>query len=125
LFSKSVVLKLHKKIIRKTGGTFGIRDENLLMSSLNQPFQTFAGVELYPSVEEKAGKLLETIIKNHPFVDGNKRTAYVLFKLYLYRNNLKIIASEDEKYNFVMAIAEGKYNFEKIVEWIRKNTKKF
>ena len=116
MFSKSVVLKLHKKIIRKTGGTFGIRDENLLISSLNQPFQTFAGVELYPSVEEKAGKLLETIIKNHPFVDGNKRTAYVLFKLYLYRNNLKIIASEDEKYNFVMAIAEGKYNFEKIVE---------
>jgi death-on-curing protein len=53
------------------------------MSSLNQPFQTFAGVELYPSVEEKVGKLLETIIKNHPFVDGNKRIAYVLFELYL------------------------------------------
>ena len=123
MFSIDLVKKIHKKIILETGGSYGIRDVNLLKSALEIPFQTFGGEDLYPSNIEKAAKLLESIIKNHPFIDGNKRTAYVLFTLYLEFNNLNINATEDEKYEFVINIAQGKYSFEDILKWINAHIK--
>ncbi|WP_029520053.1 type II toxin-antitoxin system death-on-curing family toxin [Persephonella sp. IF05-L8] len=124
MFPVDLVNKIHNRIISETGGSYGVRDINLLKSALEIPFQTFEGKELYPSIEEKAAKLLETLIKNHPFVDGNKRTAYVLFTLYLELNGFYIKAEEDEKFKFVMKIAESKYSFKEILEWIKANTNK-
>jgi len=123
LFSTELVLRIHEEIIMETGGTLGVRDKNLLESSLKQPFQTFEEKELYPSAEEKAAKLIEAIIKNHPFIDGNKRVAYVLFRLFLEENGLKIIADEDEKFNFVTGIASGRYDFSEIIKWVKTHVK--
>ncbi len=71
--SKQHILKLHEMLIAQSGGTPEIRDDGLLESALNTPFQSFGDTELYPSLLEKAARLGYGLIKNHPFVDGNKR----------------------------------------------------
>lgn len=116
------VLGLHKLLIDRFGGSFGVRDEGALDSAINRPFMTFDGVDLYQSPIEKAAALIESLAKNHPFVDGNKRTAYYLSRKYLNQNNIEIIAKEDEKYDFVINIASGNYSFEDIIDWLNKNT---
>ena len=68
------ILELHKQSIKLYGGSMSIRDEGLLQSAIQRPFQTFGGKYLYATVYEKAAALGESLIENHPFVDGNKRT---------------------------------------------------
>ncbi|MEP1096365.1 MAG: type II toxin-antitoxin system death-on-curing family toxin, partial [Cyclobacteriaceae bacterium] len=77
MISEREALEIHSILIERFGGSEGIRDKALLLSALNRPFQTFDGNELYPTVIDKAAAILESIIKNHPFIDGNKRTGYV------------------------------------------------
>jgi len=79
--------------------------------------------ELYPSPSEKAAALIESMLINHPFIDGNKRIGYVLLRLLLMEYKLDIVASEDEKYEFVINIAKSIFKFPHIVEWISKRTK--
>ncbi len=114
------VLKIHIIIIEKFGGMEGIRDKNILDSALNRPFQTFEGKDLYPTSIDKASALIESVVKNHPFIDGNKRTGYVLMRLLLLNNGLDIQATRNEKYDFVIEIANGKFDYEHIKEWIEK-----
>ncbi len=123
MFSLKFVKNFHKEIIENTGGSLGIRDENILESSLKVPFQTFGNEELFSTPIEKASKLLELIIKNHPFVDGNKRTGYVLFRLFLEINGFKITATEEEKYKFIMDIAYRNIKYQEILKWTEKHTK--
>ena len=78
MISREEVLAIHDILLSRFGGRQGVRDQVLLDSAINRPFQTFDGQELYPSPIDKASALFESIITNHPFVDGNKRTAYVL-----------------------------------------------
>ena len=115
------VLNIHEFLINKFGGSHGLRDESLLKSALARPFQSFDQVDLHKSHVEKAAALIESIVTNHPFIDGNKRTGYVLMRLYLMENGLDIRADLDEKYDFVIAIASGKISYEQIVEWIRNH----
>lgn len=77
------VLEIHHVLIRKFGGSQGVRDENGLKSALERPFSGYGETEFYPNPEEKAGAILESIVNNHPFIDGNKRTGYVLVRLVL------------------------------------------
>lgn len=76
--SKEQVLKLHSQLIESFGGSDGVRDENLLDSALESPFQTFNGEELYPTLQAKAARLGYGLIKNHCMIDGNKRTMYFI-----------------------------------------------
>lgn len=94
-----------------------------LESALARPFQTFGGEDLYPDFFTKAAAIGESIIINHPFIDGNKRTGYVLMEAILRVGNLKITAANDDLYNFVIAISTGEKKFEEIVEWLEENTK--
>lgn len=80
---------------------------------------TFDNVDLYPQIEDKAAAILESIVKNHPFVDGNKRTGYILMRYLLLESGKDIQADENEKYRLVISIAEGKISFEKIRKWIK------
>ena len=73
MLTKQQILLLHSQLIRQSGGSDGIRDEGMLDSAINQPFQTFDDMELYPSIVDKAVRLGYGLITNHPFVDGNKR----------------------------------------------------
>ncbi|MCE2734803.1 MAG: type II toxin-antitoxin system death-on-curing family toxin [Chryseotalea sp.] len=118
------VEKIHEILIERFGGAKGIRDKGLLESSISRPFQTFDGQELYPHVFDKAAAIFESLITNHPFIDGNKRTAYVLMRLFLKNNQFDIYANEEEKYQFVIQAASGELKFDQIKSWIEKNTKK-
>jgi len=115
-------LEIHQVLIREFGGSQGVRDENGLKSALERPFSGFGETEFYPSSEEKAGAILESIVKNHPFIDGNKRTGYVLMRLVLMNFGKDIQATQDEKHDFVIAVASGKLDFQQIATWIKQRT---
>ena len=116
--------KIHKVLVDTFGGTHGIRDLDALQSALARPFQTFDNADLYPSVLEKAASLIESLLNNHPFVDGNKRTGYVLTRLFLLTNKYNIEATQQDKYDFVINIASGKIRYEEILMWLKSHTKK-
>ena len=118
MMSLEQVERVHEILIDKFGGRKGLRDKGLLESSIKRPFQTFDKKELYPEPVDKAAAILESIISNHPFVDGNKRTAYVMARLFLRANNLDIKATQDEKYEFVISAARGEIRFDQIKEWL-------
>ena len=115
-----LAIEIHSVLIKRYGGKTGIRDQALLESALERPYQTFDGAELYPSTVDKASAIIESIVKNHPFLDGNKRTGYVLMRLMLRRDKIDIKATQDQKYEFVIQIASGKVDFEKIKTWLNE-----
>lgn len=119
MISLQEVLKIHEILIERFGGTKGVRDLELLKSSLNRPLQTFDKKDLYPSTTEKAAALLESIVKNHPFHDGNKRIGYTLCRLILLENGIEVKATENEKYDFIIQIAQNKIDYEQILSWIK------
>ena len=100
----------------------GVRDEGSLKSTLSRPFQTFGGNDLYSSIDEKAAAIGESIIINHPFLDGNKRTGYILMEAVLRYGNKKITLEDEEVYQFVIDISTGKVKFDEIVDWLKNNT---
>jgi len=116
-------IHIYEVLIDKFGGSKGIRDIGLLESALSRPFQTFDQKELYSEPIEKAAALIESILINHPFVDGNKRIGYVLMRLLLLEYGLDISASQDEKYEFVINIAKGTFSFPQIVDWLKEKIK--
>jgi death-on-curing protein len=118
------VIEIHNTLITSFGGSNGIRDYNLLISAINRPFAGSGDSEFYPSVHEKAGALIESIIKNHPFIDGNKRIGYVMMRLFLLGHGCDIEASQDEKYEFVIGIASGSASIQDINSWIFSHMKK-
>jgi death on curing protein len=109
---------IHNLLIKTFGGSSGVRDFQALESALSRPFQTFDSVELYPSIIEKAASLLESLLANHPFVDGNKRTGYVLMRLFLKKNGMDIVADEETKYQFVIDVASGVKRYDDILIWL-------
>ena len=112
------VINIHEILIEKFGGIHGIRDKKALESAISRPFMTFDQQDLYPSPIEKAAALLESVISNHPFIDGNKRIGYVLMRYFLMENNLDVKATQTEKYEFVIRIAQGQLSFEQIHKWL-------
>ena len=100
----------------------GVRDENLLASAVNTPFQTFMGNDLYPSIYDKAAQLCYGIVKNHPFTDGNKRTALHSMYVYLIINGFDITASQQEVENLIINVAAGNIINVELVQWLRDNT---
>ena len=124
MISIEEVEQLHKILIDNFGGAHGIRDRAALESALSRPFQTFDNKDLYPSVLQKAASLIESILINHPFVDGNKRTGYTLLRLFLLQHGLDLTASQDNKYEFVINIASGTLKYDGILRWLSSNTAK-
>lgn len=124
MISVKQALQIHEKMVEKFGGSMGLRDLSGLESALARPFQTFAGDDLYPDILSKAAAIVESIIINHPFIDGNKRTGYVLMEALLRFGNYKISASDNDLYNFVISISTGERSFDEIVAWLKENSKK-
>ncbi len=116
------VLELHRRILEQSGGALGIGNMGLLESAIAQPRMTFGGEDLYPSLLEKSAALGFSIIMNHPFIDGNKRTGHAAMETFLVLNGVKINASVDEQERVVLAIASGKLEREVFVEWLQQNT---
>jgi death-on-curing protein len=116
-------INIQRILIEKFGGATGIRDRNLLESALIRPYQTFDGKELYETPVKKAAAIIESIVTNHPFVDGNKRFGYVAMRLILMDSGLDLSATQQAKYNFVLKIAKGDLRYDGIHDWIMKNVK--
>lgn len=113
------ILKLHDKMIATTGGSSGIKDIGLLDSAINNSMATFDGQDLYPTIEEKCAITCFSIINNHPFVDGNKRTGLYAMLILLEYNNIKLKFIQEDLIDLGLGIASGKYNQEYIFEWIK------
>ncbi len=122
MISVKDVLSLHKQSIQDYGGSDGIRDLGLLESAIARPFQTFSKTDLYPTVLEKAAALAESLIINHPFVDGNKRTGLLCMVGFLILNNYKMTARPEDLYQFVIDISTGSLAFDQIVDWLKNNS---
>lgn len=123
MITKEIILRLHELSIRDFGGAEGIRDEGLMESAIARPYQTFGGEDLYPTFFEKAAAIAESIIINHPFVDGNKRTGFLAMLALLEQDNIMITAGNNEIYAFVIDISTGSKPFEEIAAWLKANTK--
>ena len=118
------ILKLHQKIIYRTGGAPGIRDTTLLQSAIYNARATFDGQDLYPDIESKIAAICYGVINNHPFVDGNKRMGIYLMLILLDYNDYHITYTEDELVDLGFAIAEGILSKEYIARWIKEHNKK-
>jgi death on curing protein len=116
------VLELHHQIIDQSGGALGIRDIGLLESAIAQPLMMFSGEDLYPSMIEKAIAIGFSIIMNHPFVDGNKRTGHAAMEVFLILNGMEISASVDEQEQIILAVASGKIESDAFVAWLEIHT---
>jgi len=115
------VLALHSQLISLFGGTSGIRDLGSLEASIAQPRMTFGGEDLYPSVAEKAAALGYSLIKNHPFVDGNKRVGHAAMEVFLVLNGFEIQSSTDEQEQVILQVASGEKKREEFEDWVKSH----
>lgn len=122
LLNKQQIVLMHTMLIKQTGGLDGIRDEGLLDSAINAPFQTFAGEELYPTVQKKAACLCYSLVNNHAFHDANKRIGILAMMTFLKLNNLEIECTDEELVNLGLNIASGKTGQGEILSWIISHT---
>jgi death-on-curing protein len=116
---KRQALALHGKMLRQTGGLDGLRDAGALESALAQPKMTFGGADLYPDLVDKAAALGFSLISNHPFVDGNKRTGQIAMEMFLGANGYEIDASVAAQEGIVLQVASGELSREEFTTWLR------
>lgn len=116
--SKNQVTALHSALIREFGGIDGIRDEGLLESALAAPFQTFGGEPVYPSLQAKAAQLGFGLIRNHPFVDGNKRIGAHTMLVFLAANGIELRYEQQELIDIVLSVAAGQIDRQWLLQWI-------
>lgn len=116
------VVEMHSKLISKTGGLDGIRDMGMLEMSILCCTQTFEDEELYPSIIEKAARVAFSICKNHPFIDGNKRTAILSMLTVLRINQVILHYSQEELIALGLGIADGTVDYQNIVLWIKHHS---
>ncbi len=110
----SQVLDIHQRQIQKFGGTSGVRDEGLLDSALAQPQATFGGELLHPTIGEQTAAYLYHLAMNHPFIDGNKRTAFAVMLTFLNLNGYSLNLSQEQAYNLVIQVVQKKISKEEL-----------
>jgi death-on-curing protein len=119
--TKEQVVLLHKALVAESGGSSEIRDEGLLDSALNAPFQTFSGTELYPTVLEKAARLGYGLIKNHPFVDGNKRIGTHVMLVFLMLNHFEVEYNDNDLVQLILGVASGEIDDRQLLVWLQQH----
>lgn len=118
------VLFIHDQMVKRFGGSHGVRDLRLVESAVGRPKSTFGGEYLYNSIFDKAAALLQSLLKNHPFVDGNKRTALTSAGLFLKKNNYKLINNHQEEVEFAVRVDNGNLTVEQISKWLKEHSNK-
>lgn len=121
-FTIQDICELHTQLEEAFILSSGIRDKSLLASAVNAPFQTFMGNDLYPSIYDKAAQLCYGIANNHPFTDGNKRTALHSMYVYLIINGYDIIAPQQDVENLIINVAAGRMHNTELSKWLQENT---
>ncbi len=113
------VLFIHKRILDETGGIRGVRDVQALQSAIHRPRATFGGEDLYPDIFAKTAALMESLIKNHPFLDGNKRVGLTAGAVMLKMNGFRLDTPESAVESFILEIACGELDVTAITRWLR------
>ena len=117
------ILFIHYRLVSETGGEHGIRDLGLLESAVARPGQTFDKKDLYSDIFEKAAALMESLVNNHPFIDGNKRTGIACTVLFLRRNGVTFSAKNSELENFTLRVASSNTKRSEIAVWLKKHSR--
>lgn len=118
---EDVVLAIHLRQLAEHGGGEGIRDEGLLQSALARPQNLLAYSALSPDLASLAAAYAYGIARNHPFVDGNKRTALIVSRLFLLLNGMDLVATQEEKYSTFLALAANELSEENLANWVRQH----
>ena len=121
ILKKRQILLLHSVLIAESGGSDGVRDEGLLDSAVNTPFQTFSGQDLYPTVLEKAVRLGFGLIRNHPFIDSNKRIGTHAMLVFLNLNSITLSYEDDELISTILSVASGEMDADGLLKWIQQH----
>ena len=116
--SKPQILRLHKQLTAATGGSDGLHDEGMLFSALSDPFQTFDGEDVYPSFQQKAARLCFGLIKDHPFVDGNKRIGAHAMLVFLALNGIELQYIQTELSDIILQLASSTIQSSDLLNWI-------
>jgi death-on-curing protein len=116
------VLFIHARLIAETGGMHGVRDLGLLLSAIARPQATFDEQDLYPNLFLKAGALLESLVGNHAFVDGNKRTAITSTGLFLRINGYRLTADNQQLEAFTLQCAQRLISLEQMAMWLKSHS---
>lgn len=117
--NRRLALAIHDRQLAEHGGGTGVRDEALLDSALARPEQLFAYGDPPPDIAALCASLAYGLARNHPFVDGNKRTAHVCYRVFLALNDAELVASDEEKYIAMLRLAEGSLSEAGFAEWLR------
>ena len=120
-FTKERILLLHKYITEETGTPSDLRDLGLLESALESAFHTFDGIELYPTKEEKAARIACSLIRNHPFTDGNKRIGMYFLITFLDVNGIALNCTDEDIIELGLSVASGKDDYEAVLDWVNKH----
>ena len=118
ILSADQIILLHAHLISETGGIGGIRDRGLLESAVHTPFQSFNGTDAYPSLQQKAARLCYGLVKNHAFLDGNKRIGVHAMLVFPSLNKIELEYSQEELSDIILKIAAGECSFEDFLEWV-------
>ena len=118
ILNKHQILMLHQHLVDETGGSPGLRDEGLLDSALNAPFQTFGDTSAYPSLQQKAARLCYGLVKNHPFIDGNKRIGAHAMLVFLAVNGLELSYTQQELSDIILQVAAGEKEYDDLLVWL-------
>ena len=115
------MLYIHDQLIEETGGSHGMRDLNGLQAAIGRPQSGFGDTEFYPDVFLKAAALMSSLVSNHPFVDGNKRTCITAAGISLEENQWCLVASNQELEDFTASVAVDHLDVDDIADWLRDN----
>lgn len=118
------ILAIHYDQINNYGGSHGIRDLSLLESAIHRPQASFMGEDIYPSIFDKAAALIHSLVLNHPFLDGNKRTSIVAGAGFLHFNGWKLKVSQNELEEVSLNVESKTWDVEKLSTWLQGNSKK-
>ena len=116
--SKRQILMLHQQLVEQTGGSDGIRDDGLLDSALSAPFQSFDNMDVYPSLQQKAARLCFGLVKNHPFVDGNKRIGAHAMLVFLAVNGVELTYTQTELSDIILQVAASEKEYPDLLDWL-------
>jgi death-on-curing protein len=120
----TIVSTIHSDLLQRYGGRPGLRDPGLLDSALAQPKTTVGGKFVHKTLFDKAAAYGFHVCKNHPFVDGNKRVAFVLMDIFLQKNGREVTASEEEAYSMMISLASGKLSKAQVSKWLKEHSSK-
>lgn len=118
------VLYIHTQVVKRTGGSQGVRDLSLVESAVFRSQASYGGEDLYPTIFLKAAALLQSLLMNHPFIDGNKRTALSSAGLFLLLNGYRLANSQQEEVDFAVSVDNKHLSIEVIASWLEKHSEK-